>query len=131
MSIHYPTVADVKAAHQLEIEESGGSEGLRDADALEAAVLRPRQTFGGNDLYPDLPTKAAALFESLICNHPFVDGNKRTAVAVAETFLEANGARLGVTNTQLVQFAVGVGSGGYDTDTITEWFQANTVPFDE
>ena len=62
--------------------------GLRDTDVLEAAVLRPRQTFEGDDLYPDLPIKAAALFESLICNHPFVDGNKRTAVVVAASFFD-------------------------------------------
>ncbi len=87
-SIIYPTVGDVRAIHDDEIDQSGGSHGLRDAELLESAVLRPRQYFAGVELYPDLPTKAAALFESLIGNHPSVDGNKRTAVAVVETFLE-------------------------------------------
>ena len=76
MRVEYPTVADVQAIHDDELEISGGSPGIRDHGALTSAVMRPRQTFGGDELYPDVPTKAAALFESLICNHPFVDGNK-------------------------------------------------------
>jgi death on curing protein len=130
VSFIYPTIADVQAIHDIEIGTSGGSHGLRDADLLSSAVMRPRQTFAGVDLYPDLPTKAAALFDSLICNHPFVDGNKRTAVAVAETFLLVNGADLGCSDIEFEQFTLGVARGEYIMEEIAAWFRAHTLPID-
>lgn len=80
--------------HRLVLDQSGGATGLRDLGALESAVGQPRQSFGGVDLYPHLPSKAAALGFSLIQNHPFVDGNKRVGHAALETFLQLNGAEL-------------------------------------
>lgn len=80
--------------HQRQIERFGGSTGVRDSGALDAAVARPQATFGGDDLYPDIAAKAAALLHSLVANHPFVDGNKRAAVMSAELFLLFNGFEL-------------------------------------
>ena len=65
--------------HKRIIENTGGQEGLRDTRLLESAVYRPMATFGGQELYPDIFDKASALIHSLISNHPFFDGNKRTS----------------------------------------------------
>ena len=127
MPIIYPTVGDVKAIHDDEVDASGGSHGLRDAELLESAVLRARQTFSGVELYPDLPSKAAALFESLVGNHPFVDGNKRTGVAVVETFLEVNGASFGPSDDEFERFTLTVAAGDYRTEEIAAWFRAHTA----
>jgi death on curing protein len=84
----YLTVAEVLAMHSDQVERYGGAEGVRDYSLLEAAVYRPQTGY-----YADLIEEAAALWESLAQNHPFVDGNKRTAFAAAYTFLAINGAR--------------------------------------
>ena len=73
--------------HNLLIDEFGGSKGIRDRGSLEAAINRPFATFAGQDLYPSAVEKAAAIFESIIINHPFIDGNKRTAYALLEYLL--------------------------------------------
>lgn len=72
------------------IEQSGGSAGVRDMAAVESALAQPRMAFGGQELYPTLAEKAAALSFSLVCNHAFVDGNKRIGHAAMETFLKPN-----------------------------------------
>src|ERR1700682_6445867 len=84
----YLTVAEVLAMHTDQIERYGGSHGVRDQGLLEAALLRPQTGY-----YADLIEEAAALWESLAQNHPFIDGNKRTAFAATYTFLAINGAR--------------------------------------
>jgi death-on-curing protein len=73
------------------IAQSGGLQGIRDSGALESALAQPRMTFGSRELYPTLVEKASALGFSLIQNHPFVDGNKRTGHAAIEIFLVLNG----------------------------------------
>lgn len=83
----YLTIAEVLAMHADQIERYGGSEGLRDRGQLEAALFRPQTGY-----YTDLIEEAAALWESLSQNHPFIDGNKRTAFAATYTFLAINGA---------------------------------------
>lgn len=75
--MRYLSLQEVISLHCLLIAQSGGSSGLRDRGALESAVAQPEAGFGGEELYPDLASKAAALGHSLIQNHPFVDGNKR------------------------------------------------------
>ena len=85
----YVTTADALFFHQLLIERYGGASGLRDAGALEAALHRPQTGY-----YDSHIQEAAALLESLVQNHPFVDGNKRVAFAVADVFLRINGYRL-------------------------------------
>jgi death-on-curing protein len=85
----YLTIIEVLSIHDDQIERYGGTPGLRDAGLLEAALFRPQTGH-----YADLIEEAAALWESLAQNHPFIDGNKRSAFAVTYTFLDINGARL-------------------------------------
>lgn len=87
----YLSIQQVEEIHDLLIKQLSGSYGVRSKDLLESAVFRMQATFGGDDLYKDIFEKAAALLESLCKNHPFVDGNKRTAFTCAVTFLELNG----------------------------------------
>lgn len=124
MTVSYLTIAEVRYAQQLEIEDTGGSHGVRDEGALEAAIMRPQQTFGGEELYPDLFSKAAALFHSIVKNHPFVDGNKRTAVAVTNTFLQVNGEWPRASNEELVEFVTGAAVDRYNIEEIAAWFRA-------
>ena len=87
--IDYLTVAEVLAMHADQIDRYGGAHGVRDHGLLEAALYRPQTGY-----YADLIEEAAALWESLAQNHPFIDGDKRTAFAATYTFLAINGARL-------------------------------------
>jgi death-on-curing protein len=98
------TIEQVLFLHARLIEETGGAHGVRDLSLPKSAVARPWATFGGRDLYPDLFSKAAARMDSLIHNHPFVDGNKRTGIAAAALFLRQNGHRLTATNEELEGF---------------------------
>lgn len=79
--ICYLTLIEVLELHRKILEQSGGTAGIRDIGLLESAITQPRMMFGGEDLYPSLLEKAAALGFSIIMNHPFVDGNKRTGHA--------------------------------------------------
>ena len=83
------TLPEVLAIHADQIERYGGSQGVRDPGLLESALYRPQTGY-----YADLVEEAAALWESLAQNHPFIDGNKRTAFAATDTFLAINGAHL-------------------------------------
>jgi death on curing protein len=90
MKIHdYLTLIEVLEIHKMLIQEHGGTHGLRDAGALEAALFRPQSGY-----YDDLIAEASALFESLAINHPFLDGNKRIAFAATDIFLRINGSRI-------------------------------------
>lgn len=89
--MRYLTIAEVLETYQRVMQQTGGLVGIRDLGALESAIAQPYMTFGGNELYPSLAEKAAALGFSLIQNHPFADGNKCTGHAAMETFLALNG----------------------------------------
>lgn len=105
--MRYLTAKAVARMNEIEI----GPRLLADPGLLESAVARPRQTVGGDDAYPDIHTKAAALFESLCLNHPFVDGNKRTATLAVAWFYGLNGWWLSATQDQLIQLALDVVEG--------------------
>jgi len=100
----YLTAEQVLFIHARLISETGGVHGVRDLGLLLSAVARPQATFDGQDLYPNLFLKAAALLESLVGNHAFVDGNKRTAITSTGLFLRINGYRLTADNQQLEAF---------------------------
>ena len=89
--MRYLTLAEVLELHRMVVAQTGGGQGLRDLGLLESALAQPHQSFGGDDLYPDLPAKATALGFSLIADHPFVDGNKRVGHAAMEAMLLLNG----------------------------------------
>ncbi len=121
----YPTLDQILFIHQQVLMQTGGSAGLRDNALLESAIARPKATFGGEDLYPELTDKAAALFDSLIRNHPFVDGNKRVAVVAMVVFVRENGHRLIATEEEMENFALNAAQSVYTLTEIAEWIQAN------
>jgi death on curing protein len=89
--MRYLTLPEVMVLHDRILASSGGSAGVRDLRALEAAIAQPKATFGGDDLYPTVVAKASTLCFSLVQGHPFVDGNKRIGHASMEVFLRLNG----------------------------------------
>jgi death on curing protein len=102
----YLVAEQVLFIHARLIDETGGEHGVLNLGLLQSAVARPQATFDGQDLYPDLFLKAAALLESLVGNQAFVDGNKRTAITFAGLFLRLNGYRLVATNLDLEVFTL-------------------------
>lgn len=124
--IAYLSVAQVLALQRRQLAVFGGSGGLRDRGGLEAAVARPRMTFGGEDLYPDAAAKAAALMHPLVMNHPLVDGNKRVAAMAAELFLAANAVQLTAGDEELVEMTLTAAQGRLDAEAIAIWFRQRT-----
>lgn len=123
----YLTTEDVLLLHHLSIEKSGGSHGLRDAGLLDAAVHRPQATFAGEDLYPTLFDKAGALCHSLIKNHAFVDGNKRTSLLSAMTFLELNGYVFECSQEELVAFGLKIDNENVSPEGIAAWLSSHSA----
>lgn len=119
----YLSVEQILLLHETGIEMFGGSAGLRDRGALESAVARPTMTFGGEDLYADEASKAAALLHSLVMNHAFVDGNKRVGIAAAELFLRLNGYRLAGDDSELEELTMTVARGEIDAEALAIWFR--------
>jgi len=119
----YLSSEQVLFIHARLIAETGGSHGLLDLARLEAAVNRPQAVFEGKDLYPDIFLKAAALLDSLVNNHPFIDGKKRTGISTAALFLQANGWRLTARNDELVEFTLQVAVSHPDIFNLSEWFR--------
>ena len=118
----YLTVADILAIHEDLIDRYGGSHGVREMGALEAALFRPQTGY-----YQDLVEEAAALWESLAQNHPFVDGNKRVAFAGTYVFLAANGITINADPLKAYDFINGL----YETRTFTfdellAWLKTHT-----
>jgi len=119
----YVSVDQVLELHGLQARRFGGSPGLRDRGALAAAVARPQMTFGGEDLYPDVEAKAAAILHSLVTGHPFVDGNKRTGAALAELFMNLNGLDLAAEDDELVDITVAVARGEVSAEALAIWLR--------
>jgi len=126
--VEYLTLEEVYLLHERLIQLTGGSSGLRDPGLLESAVARPQASFDGEELYPDLWTKAAALMQSLIKNHPFVDGNKRTAVTATAIFLELNHHRFTASNDEVLRFAVETAGGEAELEQIAAWLEEHSSP---
>ena len=108
--------------HSSLILKTGGMDGVRDENLLDSALKAPFQTFGGNELYPDVLDKAAQLCYSLIENHPFVDGNKRIGVHLTLLFLKLNNVDLLYSQQDLIDFGLNVASGKMSRNDIKEWF---------
>ncbi len=121
----YLTVSEVEKLHRLVIAQSGGSEGVLNPGALDSAVAQPRQSFGGQELYPTIAAKAAALGYFLICNHPFVDGNKRIGHAAMETFLVLNGYELTASTDEQERFILETAAGHVQREKFTAWVQSH------
>lgn len=118
------TKATILAIHRRQIELYGGASGLRDEGLLEAAVYRPQTGY-----YQDVIEEAAALWESLSQNHPFIDGNKRVAVSAAIVFLGINGLRITADADAVYTFLIGhYEAGTFGFDHLVSWLRANTEP---
>jgi death-on-curing protein len=123
--MRYLTPEQVLFVHARLIAETGGEHGVRDLGLLQSAIARPQAIFDGKELYPDIYHKSAALLESLVNNHPFVDGNKRTGITAAAMFLRINSYSLTASNQEVESFVLSVASGGQTYDSILEWLQTH------
>ena len=120
------TIIEVLAIHHDQIERYGGAHGVRDFGLLEAALYRPQTGY-----YKDVIEEAAALWESLSMNHPFVDGNKRVAAAGMITFLAINGYAISQDALTLYRFIIENLEGrSFSHDRLAAWLRANTVGVD-
>ncbi|MBI4051508.1 MAG: type II toxin-antitoxin system death-on-curing family toxin [Elusimicrobia bacterium] len=117
----YPT--QVLYLHKRVLEISGGSPGVRDLGLLESAVYRPQASFGGSDLYPDLFSKAAALGYSLIKNHPFVDGNKRTGFEAMRLMLRLNRWDIRAREEEKFRFVLDIACNKMDEHAMAQWLE--------
>lgn len=114
------TLMEVLELHCRVIEQFGGALGIRDLGLLESAIAQPRMTFGEEDLYPSLLEKAAALGFSIIMNPPFLDGNKRTGHAAAETFLVPNGLEINASVDEQEYLVLAIASGELGREAFVE-----------
>ncbi len=116
--------ADVaRAAHAEQLAEHGGGEGVRDPGAFESAMARPRNQADYGE--PDAAALAAIYAFGIARNHPFVDGNKRTAAVVSETFLSLNGHSLNATDAELVVAILALAAGELTEDELADWFRTH------
>lgn len=126
MSLRYVDIGKVYLIHQLIIKRAKTKAGIRDFTLLHSAVERPKATFLGKDLYSDIFTKTAALLQSLCLNHPFTDGNKRTAWASAHKFLWDNGYHLKARKKEAVEFMVWVDNSKPELTKISSWLKKHS-----
>lgn len=116
------TLAVAEASHREQLAEHGGGEGVRDPGLLASAMARPLNLAGYGE--PDVAALAAAYAFGIARNHPFVDGNKRTAAVVAETFLSLNRHALHASDAELVVAMVALAAGELTEDELADWFRA-------
>ena len=119
-------IAKVLALHDQVLIRYGGASGVRDSGLLDSALNRPFQTFGGEELYPDPYHKAAAVIESIILNHPFIDGNKRTGFLLGASFLLDYNINLIATEDARYNFVIDISTGSLSFEEIVIWLRQNT-----
>ncbi len=113
------------AIHNILIEKFGGSSGIRDNELLRSALERPYATFDGKELYPTVVSKASSLFESILKNHPFIDGNKRTGYTLMRLLLLEHKFDINATQDAKYEFVMSVASGTLDVAQIEAWIEAH------
>ncbi|HRJ31214.1 MAG TPA: type II toxin-antitoxin system death-on-curing family toxin [Cyclobacteriaceae bacterium] len=114
-------LSEVEKIHDILIEKFGGAKGIRDKGLLESSINRPYQTFDGQELYPDPVDKAAAIFESIVTNHPFIDGNKRTAYVLMRLMLKNYSIDINIGQNEKYDFVIKASSGRMTFDQIRTW----------
>ena len=117
------TLDEVLQLHQYSINDFGGSHGIRDIGLLESAVERPNATFGGEELYPNCFTKAAAILESIVKNHPFVDGNKRTGWLACAVMMRLFDYKFTLSQEDAYDFVIKVASSHIEFESIVEYIE--------
>lgn len=120
------TLEQILLIHEDQVDKYGGSHGVRDFGLLESAVMRPQTTFGGIYLYKSIFNKATALMHSLLLNHPFMDGNKRTAVVAVLTFLEINQHEVIATQEEIVGLAKDVENKKISQEELVSWLKKHS-----
>ena len=126
--MNYLTPEQVLFLHARLIDETGGSHGVRDLGLLLSDLARLQAVFEGKDIYPNLFSKAAALMHSLVKNHPFLDGNKRTGIAAAGIFLQLNGYLLATNAGEFQRFTLAVAQGQTTLEDMAGWFRHQSKP---
>ena len=119
-------LSQAERVHKILIDQFGGSHGIRDHGTLSSALSRPYQTFDGKELYPVAIQKAAALIESILINHPFVDGNKRTGYVLMRLLLIEHGFDIAATQDEKYQFVIRIASGKSNFNDIVYWLEHHT-----
>lgn len=107
--------------HSMLINQTGGTDGIRDEGLLESALNAPFQTFDGEYIYKTIKAKAAKLGYFLVKNHPFIDGNKRIGILVMITFLEINGIEITCTDDELIDLGFGLADGTVNDNDLLNW----------
>lgn len=125
--VKFLKIDQVLFIHDQMVKRFGGSFGIRDIGLIESAIARPQSGFAGAYLYITIFDKAAALLQSLLKNHPFVDGNKRTALTSAGLFLKINGYNLTNSHQEEVEFAVRVDNGNLTVEQISIWLKEHSI----
>jgi death on curing protein len=120
-------LSDAVVAHDLELAAHGGSTGIRDAGLLESALARPKNIWVYAESPPELTTLAATYAFGISSNHPFVDGNKRTALLVSFAFLDVNGWEVTATQEDAYLTILGLADGEVTEDQLAGWFERNTT----
>ena len=123
--MRYLSLGEILELHRTLIEETGGANGIRDLGSVESALAQPLLTFGGQDLYPSIESKAAAVCLSLVLNHPFVDGNKRIGHAAMEVFLMLNNFELSAVIDNAEQVMLRLASGQLSRDELVKWVKSH------
>jgi death-on-curing protein len=118
----------VLAMHEEALTLHGGPEGIRDLGLLESALARPKNLFAYSEQLPSLAQCAASYAKGIVANHPFVDGNKRTAFTVSVTFLKLNGLQLTATKEDRVLTFWKLADGTLREEQLAEWFEQNVQP---
>jgi death on curing protein len=122
------SIEQVLYIHERIIDATGGKQGVRDFALLHSALERCKATYGGEDLYPTLFDKSSALLHSLVMNHAFIDGNKRTAYEVMKRFLYLNGFLITAPQKEIVRFCISVDNDGIKGKQIVQWLTTYTAP---
>lgn len=118
---------DVLIIHSLLLAKFGGLKGIRDLNMLKSAIQRPYAGIGENEFYSSPEEKSAAIFESIISNHPFMDGNKRTAYVLMRMMLKINGYTLIADQRTKYDFVIKAASGKLNYDQILDWIKLHAV----
>ena len=126
--LHFLNLEDVLQAHDFTLQREGGLPGIRDLTLLQSAIAMPLQMFDGLYLHDGVPAMAVAYLFHVTSNHPFLDGNKRTAALVAILFLDVNGMNSRLDPMSLKEVTLAVAEKRMTKNELTDWFRAHTEP---